>query len=461
MSQQFKEQGGAATMDPSPVLRWITSRFMTAISSEGRQAKQRRKVERQRIKKKAPHKVEYFHQVDDGYSHLSAQILRRFSERYRLELKCHVVDGNVGANAPEPDLLLKLSRYDSYHVGPYYGLAFPKHEEPIDEQLVQRTLAILASLLEGQSSQKFVTNVAAVSGAMWGKDLNAISEFEQSLGSAGEQKIAETIDTGNQRRSELKHYSGGMFYYAGEWYWGVDRLYHLEQRLIALGLDKTPGVSLIAPRPALETGPRKDNGQLTLEIYSSLRSPYTAVAFDQTVALAEQTGVALKVLPVLPMVMRGVPATREKGGYILFDAGREARSAGVPFGPCYDPIGEPVRQAYSLYAWAVEQGKGVEFFSSFLKCAWVDAINTNNDRGLRTVVERAGLDWSVAKQIIGNSAWEVEMEANRQAMYEMGLWGVPSYRLLDQDGETVLALWGQDRLWVVAKEIQRYLQEKR
>ena len=24
-----------------------------------------------------------------------------------------------------------------------------------------------------------------------------------------------------------------MFHYGGEWYWGVDRLYHLEQRLAA------------------------------------------------------------------------------------------------------------------------------------------------------------------------------------------------------------------------------------
>ena len=43
-------------------------------------------------------------------------------------------------------------------------------------------------------------------------------------------------------------------------------------------------------------------------------------------------------------------------------------------------------------------------------------------------------------------------------MYEMGLWGVPSYRLVGRNGETLLALWGQDRLWVVAKEIQKQLQ---
>lgn len=457
MEQQFKEQGGVATMDPGPIRRWITSKLMTAMSGEARQFKQRKKAEENRLRNGERHQLEYFHQIDDGYSHLAAQILQQFSQRYDVEMKCHLVDGAAGNNAPEPELLLKLSRYDSFHIAPYYGLEFPKHDRPIDPQLCQKALAILASALGRESSNDFISNVADIGRALWSEDIAQIEKLEQTLGHQSDDKVRAALDLGNSRRKELKHYSGAMFYYAGEWYWGVDRLYHLEQRLIDLGLDKAPGEPLIAPRPALETGPLKDAGRLTLEIYPSLRSPYTAVVFDQTVALAEKTGVNLKVLPVLPMVMRGVPATREKGMYILFDAGREARAAGVPFGPCYDPIGEPSRRAYSLLAWAAEQGKAAEFFSSFLKCAWVDAINTNNDKGMQKVVERAGLDWAAAKLVIGNSAWEDVLETNRQAMYELGLWGVPSYRLVDEQGETLLALWGQDRLWIISKEIQRTL----
>jgi 2-hydroxychromene-2-carboxylate isomerase len=42
-------------------------------------------------------------------------------------------------------------------------------------------------------------------------------------------------------------------------------------------------------------------------------------------------------------------------------------------------------------------------------------------------------------------------------MYQAGLWGVPSFRLLNRRGESVLALWGQDRLWLVGREIERQL----
>jgi hypothetical protein len=32
MTQQFQDQGGAATMDPTPFVRWLTSTIMTRLS---------------------------------------------------------------------------------------------------------------------------------------------------------------------------------------------------------------------------------------------------------------------------------------------------------------------------------------------------------------------------------------------------------------------------------------------
>jgi len=162
---------------------------------------------------------------------------------------------------------------------------------------------------------------------------------------------------------------------------------------------------------------------------------------------------------VLPMVMRGVPATREKGMYIFMDAAREARVAGVPYGNFYDPIGDPARRCYALYPWAASQGKGVELCSSFLRHAFALGVNTNNDRGLRRVVEAAGLDWGAAQAHRQDTAWKALLEDNRQTMYAAGLWGVPSFRLLNPAGEALLATWGQDRLWLVAHTLRDALQQ--
>ena len=470
MAEQFKEQGGTATMDPSAAFRWLSSKVMSKVISPQRQIKKRKKFEKRRQLSGARHVVEYFHQVEDGYSHLAAQALKSLSARYDIDLQCHLVTGPCGNNIVEPDLLLKLSQYDASSIAPHYGLEAPDGKQALDADSIQLAEAILAAvLLSGSSSHEssstapmskgadFASLAAEVGSALWSADKVALHNLAAQYGCASPRQRAACLEGGNARRAQLKHYSGAMFYYGEEWYWGVDRLHYLETRLAELGADLSPQKPLLMPRFEVEVGKQKDNGSLTLEIYVSLRSPYTAVVFDRTIALAQQTGINLVVRPVLPMVMRGVPATREKGMYIFTDAAREARSAKVPFGNFYDPIGDPARRCYSLYPWACEQGRGNQLISSFLKSAFIEGININKARGLQKVVEKAGLDWSVAKTLVGQSGWQEILESNRLGMYEAGLWGVPSFKLINKQGKSVLALWGQDRLWLVAREIQRQL----
>jgi 2-hydroxychromene-2-carboxylate isomerase len=453
MAAQFKEQGGAATMDPGPVLRWATSKMLTALCAPQRLQAQRARVERRRSRAGAPHVVEYFHQVDDGYSHLAAQVLVALTQRYDIQLLCHLVSGPQGKNSAEPELLLQLSRYDALHVAPEYGLSFTRHDAPLQPTLV----ALATQILAAQDSSRFAACCMEIGAALWADDEATLRRLAQQYGSASASAAAERVAAGTRRREQLKHYSGAMFYYGEEWYWGVDRLYHLEQRLADLGADRDPGAPKLVPRPVIDAPLLKADGRLTLEVYASLRSPYTAISFDRAVDLAVASGVNLQVRPVLPMVMRGVPATRQKGMYIFWDTAREARAAGVPFGKFYDPIGNPARRGYTLYPWAVEQGRGVQLISAFLRCAFAEGININTAQGLRAVVEQAGLDWGAAQRMLGTANYEPLLEANRISMYSSGLWGVPSFRLLDETGKELLALWGQDRLWLFAREIQRQL----
>lgn len=444
---------GANATDPNDFVRWVTSKLMTHLFSKRRLQSKRAKTEVHRKKSGEPHRIEYFHQLDDGYSHLAAQALKPLSERYDVELVCHLVDAHRGDNTPEPDLLSRLSRCDAHQVAPEYGLRFPRHDEPVHEGLIDRAASILAA----QDSARFIDCAAEVGQAMWSGDQAALDRLAKSEGSASTEAAEQKILDGTRRRGELGHYSGAMFHYGDEWYWGVDRLYHLERRLSSLGADRCSDKPPLFDRPPIEAGPLQDDGRLTLEVYPSLRSPYTAISFDRAVKLARESGVRPVIRPVLPMVMRGVPATREKGMYIFMDAAREAYAAGVPYGKFSDPIGEPVRQAYSLYGWAEEQGKGAEFISSFLSAAFARGINTNRSSGLKHVVQQAGLDWDRAREKLGKPGWQDALEENRLAMYTAGLWGVPSFRLLDAQGKQIMALWGQDRLWLIARAIQREL----
>jgi 2-hydroxychromene-2-carboxylate isomerase len=156
------------------------------------------------------------------------------------------------------------------------------------------------------------------------------------------------------------------------------------------------------------------------------------------------------------MIMRGVTVTQAKGKYIMFDTKREADAAGVPFGRMVTPIGEPTRQAYSLLPWAMAEGRDEALMSSLLRHAFALGVGLHRASGLRRAVEAAGLDWGEARRRLGSPDWKPMVEQHQQEMVEgLGLWGVPSYRLSGPQGEPDLAVWGQDRLWLVAAEIRR------
>ncbi len=432
-------------VDPPRLVRFLVARYLSRIANSERIGAQRASFEKKRLANRRGHQVEYFHQLDDPYSHLTAQVLARFAERYDVEIIPHLVRASGGKNQPEQEKLAAWARRDAGLVAPHYNLEFPADAGLVPDVQAEEAAAVT---LAGLDSRSFVRDVEAVSSGMWsGRSLP--SEAAATI------DVNRVLDEGSARLAELGHYSGATFYYGGEWYWGVDRLFHLEQRLRELGACNEPEQPYIVPRPPVDVA-GVDASDLHLHFYPSLNSPYTAIIYDRTIELAEACNINLLHKPVLPMVMRGVPATRAKSRYILFDTKREADFFGVPFGPLVLPIGAPTRDAYSLIPWAAAHDKDRRLLSTLLRHAWAQGKGLHKPANMRRAVEEAGLDWNEAARHLGSDDWKDAIEANQDEMVDgMGLWGVPSYRLAGPEGEPDLAVWGQDRLWLIAAEIRR------
>ena len=432
-------------VDPPRILRFLMARYLGRIANTEGIEKRRAAFEKKRQAAGLAHEVEYFHQLDDPYSHLTAQVIARFASRYDVKITPHLVSAAGGKNQPELDKLAAWARRDAGLVAPHYGLGFPADAGLVpDEEQLQAAARALAGL----SADSFLADIERISSSMWrGEPVEP--------GQLSDADASEALAGGSARLAELGHYSGAMFYYGGEWYWGVDRLFHLEQRLRDLGACKAPEEPYIVPRPPLDvTG--VDASGLQLHFYPSLNSPYTSIIYDKTIALAEACNIELHHKPVLPMIMRGVPATRDKAKYILFDTKREADFFGVPFGHHVSPIGTPTRQAYSLLPWASSLDKDRELLSTLLRHAWAEGRGLHKTANMQRAVEEAGLDWSEACKQMDSAEWKEVVEQNQDEMVEgMGLWGVPCYRLCGPAGEPDLEVWGQDRLWLVAAEIRR------
>lgn len=425
------------------------------ITGEKRLNARRTKAERKRARSGARHVVEYFHQVDDPYSHLTAQILGELCEKYDIELHPYLVSPPKDWAAPEREQLVAYSRKDAQLLADKAGLTF--HDT--GSQPPQAQIGAAETLLaEAVSNGQFVQKAAGISAGLWDGSLADPSGGAGAPSKPAQRGLARSeLAKGDKRRSKAGHYLGGTFHYAGEWYWGIDRLGHLEDRLASLSAQKT-GQSTQGAAAHIYTqpvSPRADAGAISgddreLHYYLSFRSPYTYIATQRAKDLADAYGCTLKLRFVLPMVMRGLPVPGPKRMYITLDVAREARRLGVPFGRVADPLGRPVERGYSLLPWAIDQGRGFEFAMAFMRNAWSQGIDMGSDKGLRAAVEEAGLSWQDAQTHLDSEDWRVEAENNRLEMSALGLWGVPCLRFKD------VATWGQDRFWIIEDALREH-----
>jgi 2-hydroxychromene-2-carboxylate isomerase len=431
------------------------SPFAVAALTHPRSRDARRWIaERRRRLAGEPHRIHYFHQVDDPYSHLAAQVLPRLLERYDVLLEPHLVGPPPDDAAPERERLEAFARKDAADVAPFYGLDFPEVAAPPEPSAVESAARLLASTF---AAGRFPELASRVGAALWRGDREGLEKLAAEQPATDAAAARRASEAGSALRQRLGHYLGAMFHYGGEWYWGADRLWHLERRLRSLGAlrEGASADPLVArPVPVRDALPRASR-RLRLEFFPSLRSPYTAIAMRRVLELPRRLPVELVLRPVLPMVMRGLPVPPAKRLYIVLDTKREAEDAGEPFGLVCDPVGRPVERAFSLYPWARERGRAGELLHSFTRAAFAEGIDLEADAGLRRVVERAGLSWGEACSRLGREGWREELEENRRALLASGLWGVPAFRLLEEDGAPPFATWGQDRIWRVEEEIRR------
>ena len=400
--------------------------------------------------RRAPALVEYFHQVDDPYSHLVLQALPALAANYACRLEMNLASPPDDSVAPDRERLRAWSRRDAAELAAAVGLEFSDPGHEADRDLAAQAGRVMA-LLFATDAPRNPTDVDAmadalsVSRALWRADRATVYR----LPAASADATAAALEAGAARRRKLGHYLGATLHFEGEWYWGIDRLAHLEQRLRAAGLAHDTTAPLIAPVPEVECRHRPTYGRRPeLHFFCSLRSPYTYLAVPRVIELARCYEARLRIRFVLPMVMRGLPVPREKRLYILRDTKREAERLGMPFGRIADPVGVPTERGLAVLHHAMAADKGPEFLWSFLRGVWAEGIDAGSDSGLRTIAARSGIGATAVSTALADQSWREVANRNREEMLALGLWGVPSFRVDDRP-----ARWGQDRLWAVERDL--------
>ena len=420
---------------------WLRTRVTALLTSRVyRQLRRSTAALIRRSKGQAP-VVHYFHQVDDPYSDLAVRALPHLVGQYPITLVPHLVSAPDAGAAPEPQRLVEWSLRDAADLARALNLESPHWQTAPDASAVVQAQAALAGITDPVRFADIAAKQQPAEPDLAASDIPASDLADTAL------------KEGNALRQALGHYLGGMFYFEGEWYWGLDRLPYLEQRLQTLSRNNTvaPFVSrLECSVDEIQAVPAHTQQRPVVDLYFSFRSPYSWIALPRVFALARRYNAQLNLRFVLPMVMRGLPIPESKRLYIVSDTKREAERVGLPFGLIADPVGKPTERGLAVLHHAIQAGKGEAFALSFMRGVFAEGISARSDSGLLTLCTRAGITEAQMQAALADASWRAVAEANRGEMFALGIWGVPAFRV--NKGS---AHWGQDRLWLLEQQLRQ------
>jgi len=394
--------------------------------------------------------VVFYHRVDDPYSYLLLQALPRFLEDFRVNLQIRFVLDLPADGVPQPTLLQRYALEDGKRLAALHDLVFPDFAVQPSREDAFRASAIL---LKHQDRPKLLHLVTEVTGALWGCSTTTFESCLRRYGTLPDREAQALLDNASADLAARGHYQSAMLYYGGEWYWGLDRLGHLADRLNKPRLRRSSGDiadyqrqyrHVLQSYNTLRPRPRQVK---PLDFYFSFRSPYSYLAADRVFKLAELYKIPVTVKPVLPMVTRGIPLPSAKRSYIVRDAKREAEKYNLPFGKICDPLGDGIHHCMALFFYARSLGREKELVVSLASGIWSEGLDVTRPSHLAKMAERAGLEWEAAQARLEDESWREQVQKHREELESLGLWGVPAFRYGN------LVLWGQDRLWALEKAV--------
>jgi 2-hydroxychromene-2-carboxylate isomerase len=425
------------------------SALLNVVFSENVLNKKRRFAELRRKLTRRPHVVSVFLELDDPYSYLLCHYLPEFAAHYDVELRLFLTEAVTGALRTAPDLYPEYAVNDCRRLAKELGIPFLDRGMPP----VEHRVTLLDTLAAAEGTPEFDDELMAGIAAYWRGDSEAVARRTGGAVSTG--RATALLERNQQLLQRLGHYNTAMLYYGGEWYWGVDRLHYLTDRLDALGVNRDsnvpPRIASIRQvmRLSLPVKPPAAASSLPpLEFFHSFRSPYSYLALRRCMEIADAFGIEFRIRPVLPMVMRGMQVPKVKLFYIMADASREARRLGLSFGKIADPVGLGVERCLAVLQYAVGEHRERDFLLHAGEAIWSEAVDVSTDKGLRKVTAKTGLFWPDVKAALDDDAWRQLADANRQSMMEYGSWGVPTIRMGD------FITWGQDRDWLLVRHIE-------
>ena len=398
--------------------------------------------------------LRFHHRPDDPWSHLLLQVLPRLIAVYDVTLRCITMPLPPRGHFPRPDLVVRHALRDARDLARHCELEFDGNGQPPPDALT--AMATRRLLAVEHDAFEYIALARQLGDALFAGNASGVTALCE--GSVPEHEAKVLLAGHQQHQLEGGHYNSAMIAFGNNWYWGVDRLSHLEHDLLAAGMRRpNASVGVLRLRPPGEAvygdlgAEAALSKPLEIDFFCSFRSPYAYLAAKRCFDLQRRYPVRIRPRLILPMKMAGFTIPAIKAAYFRVDPAREALRHGLRFGNFCDPFGIGLERAMALVEPARAAGRLEPYLLSVMQGVWADGIDTAFDAGLRHLVERAGLAWTAMRPCLADQTWRARATDNRAELERLGQYAAPTWRLGDW------VTWGQDRLWMIEREIEARL----
>ncbi|TDG14050.1 2-hydroxychromene-2-carboxylate isomerase [Seongchinamella unica] len=174
-------------------------------------------------------------------------------------------------------------------------------------------------------------------------------------------------------------------------------------------------------------------------LYFNFRSPYCYIASKTLFRIFDDYHTRMVWRPLGGWSGRSSPErAKVKVPLTRQDVRRITAKMGIPMNP--PPIATDPTMAGAASLLAEEQGVLREWIVEVMRAEWAEGLDIGNEQVLLQVGDNIGLERAALQAAFSDAGYLRQMEDNWAEAQELGLIGVPSFRI----GEELF--WGSDRI---------------
>ena len=296
-------------------------------------------------------------------------------------------------------------------------------------------------LLRNQSTENFLNIAEAVFESLWTGNHKMLKQYAMWHNTVTSEESRIELTENKQKLIKLGQTSSGMMYFDGEWYWGFDRLHHLEERLRKERNPLSSPVWKYPPDIQLQEG--MDLRHQIVKLFFSYDCPYCYLAIQQLIQLSQHYGFQIQFIPVQLPQQPQVPTTHSENRWLrLLDVSREARKKGIAFGKLVDITENTTFDLYAIHFWAEKQGKLLPWITRATAATWAEGNHFHSRAALKKFTMKClEISSETFEGILKEDSSRKKIKKNYQHLLEIGFWDIPTIQCQD------FITWGQDRIW--------------